>query len=159
MSSASQPTGTPPPRPAHATGHGSAHDSGHNSGWAVGGVVFAGILMVCNGVLAILQGISAIAKDDVYTRVGDYVYKINLTGWGWIHLVLGVCLLITGWGVLTNQSWARYTGIFFASVSLIAQFLFLPYLPIWAVIMIAIDVFIIWALAVYRPEDRTRDLI
>ncbi|MEU0986084.1 MULTISPECIES: hypothetical protein [unclassified Streptomyces] len=159
MSSASQPTGTPPPRSTPTTGQGSGYGSRHNSGWAVGGVVFAGILMICNGVLAILQGISAIAKDDVYTRVGDYVYKINLTGWGWIHLVLGVCLLITGWGVLSNQSWARYTGIFFASISLIAQFLFLPYLPIWAVIMIAIDVFIIWALATYHPDESRGDLI
>ncbi|MEO3972650.1 hypothetical protein [Streptomyces sp. CAU 1734] len=147
MSHASQPAGTPPPRQAPG------RQTQRNSGWAVGGVVFAGILMLCNGVLAILQGISAIAKDDVYTRVGDYVYAINLTGWGWIHLIVGICLVITGYGVLKNQPWARWTGIFFASISLIAQFLFLPYLPVWAIIMIAIDVFIIWALASYHDEE------
>ncbi|MQS35418.1 DUF7144 family membrane protein [Streptomyces katsurahamanus] len=151
MSHASQPAGTPPPKSSHGTGPG--RGTGQNSGWAVGGVVFAGILMVCSGVLAILQGIAAIAEDDVYGRVGTYVYRINLTGWGWIHLIIGVCVLITGYGLLKNMSWARYAGIFFASLSLVAQFLFLPYLPIWAVIVIAIDVFIIWALAAYSPDD------
>ncbi|MFE0426528.1 hypothetical protein [Streptomyces sp. NPDC058953] len=153
MTQASQPTGTPPPHRS-GTRHGTGSGSPGNSAWAVGGVVFAGVLMLCNGVLAILQGIAAINKDVVYGAVGDYVYRINLSGWGWIHLILGILLVITGYGVLKNMEWARWLGIFLASVSLIAQFLFLPYLPVWALIMIAIDVFIIWALAVYRPEDR-----
>jgi hypothetical protein len=121
-------------------------------GWVTGGVVFAGVLMLCNGVLAVLQGIAAIADDDnVYGGVGDYVYRIGLTGWGWIHLVIGVCVAITGAGVLRGADWARYVGILFASLSLVAQFLFLPYAPVWSVIMIAIDLFVIWALAMYRP--------
>ncbi|MER6911364.1 hypothetical protein ABT354_06800 [Streptomyces sp. NPDC000594] len=155
MSHASQPSaGTPPPK--HTPGAPPPRE--RDSDWAVGGVIFAGILLLCNGVLAILQGIAAIGEDNVYGRVGNYVYRINLTGWGWIHLIIGICLVITGYGILKNMPWARYTGIFFASISLIAQFLFLPYLPVWALIMIAIDVFIIWALAVYHP-DNNRDLI
>ncbi|GLF95832.1 DUF7144 family membrane protein [Streptomyces yaizuensis] len=153
MSHASQPSaGTPPP-----ASPGSHRGPDRNTDWAVGGVIFAGILLLCNGVLAILQGIAAIGEDNVYGRVGDYVYRINLTGWGWIHLIIGICLVITGYGILKSMSWARYAGIFFASISLIAQFLFLPYLPVWALIMIAIDVFIIWALSVYHSDGR-RDL-
>ncbi|MFJ7421937.1 hypothetical protein ACIQXD_25525 [Streptomyces uncialis] len=119
--------------------------------WVLGGVLFAGVLLLCNGVLAILQGISAIAQDDVYEPVGSYVYDINLTGWGWLLLGLGVLAAVTGWGLLGNADWARIAGIVLASLSLVAQFLFLPYQPVWAVIMIAIDVFVIWALVAYRP--------
>ncbi|MEV7288833.1 hypothetical protein AB0O01_30540 [Streptomyces sp. NPDC093252] len=126
-----------PPRPPH-TG---------NDAWVTGGVTFAGVLLLVSGVLAILQGISAIAKDDVYTRVGTYVYEINLTGWGWIHLVLGVLVALTGWGVLSGAAWGRIAGIVLASLSLIFQFLFLPYAPVWSVVVMAIDVFVIWALA------------
>ncbi|MEU1281354.1 hypothetical protein [Streptomyces sp. NPDC005805] len=122
-----------------------------DSDWVTGGVVFAGVLMLCGGVLAVLQGIAGIAEDDWYTRVGDYVYRISLSGWGWIHLVVGVLVAVTGAGVLKGAEWARLTGILLASLSLITQFLFLPYSPVWAVIMIAIDVFVIWALAAYRP--------
>ncbi|MFI6933747.1 hypothetical protein [Streptomyces sp. NPDC050287] len=121
------------------------------SAWARGGVVLAGVLMLVNGILAIFQGISALAKDDVWTTLGDYVYKINLTGWGIILVVLGAVAALTGVGILMGAAWARVTGIFLASLSLIAQFLFLPYAPIWSLIMIAVNIFVIWALAVYRP--------
>ncbi|WP_053852017.1 hypothetical protein [Streptomyces sp. NRRL B-24085] len=122
--------------------------------WAAGGVVFAGVLMLMNGILAIFQGISLLAKDGVWTRVGDYVYKMNLTGWGVILLCLGALAVVTGAFILRGAAWARMTGIFLASLSMLAQFLFLPYAPVWSVIMIGIDFFVIWALAVYRPGMR-----
>lgn len=118
---------------------------------AAGGVVFGGVLMFVSGVLAAFQGIAAIAQDDVYSRIGSYVYEMNLTGWGWVLLVVGVVAAATGWGLLTGATWARISGIAVASLSLVLQFLFLPYAPFWAVIQIAIDVFVIWALAVYEP--------
>ncbi|MEU3523506.1 hypothetical protein AB0E62_06505 [Streptomyces sp. NPDC038707] len=127
-----------------------------HSALATGGATFAGVLLLVNGILAILQGISAIARDDVYARIGDYVYKINLTGWGWILLILGVIAAVTGWGILSRASWARAVGIALASLSLIAQFLFLPYQPLWSIIVMAINVFVIWALASHTPEPTRR---
>ncbi|MEU5100589.1 hypothetical protein [Streptomyces sp. NPDC020996] len=126
------------------------------SAWANGGAVFAGVLMIVNGFLAVFQGVAAISKDDVYARIGNYVYKINLTGWGWILLVLGVIAVIAGAGILSGAGWARGVGIVLASLSLMAQFLFLPYAPVWSVIMMAIDVFVIWALATYEPRTTGR---
>ncbi|RZU30123.1 hypothetical protein EV284_5079 [Streptomyces sp. BK022] len=127
--------------------------SEHN-GLAEGGAVFAGVLMLVNGILHIFQGISAIALDDVYARINAYVYKIDLTGWGWILLVAGVIVVATGAGVLMGASWARVVGIVITSLGLILQFLFLPYSPIWSLILIALDFFIIWALATWHPEGR-----
>ncbi|MFF4351428.1 hypothetical protein [Streptomyces sp. NPDC001530] len=121
------------------------------SAWATGGVTFAGVLMLVNGVLNVLQGIAAIVEDEVYARVDDYIYRINLTGWGWILVVLGVVVAVTGFGILKGADWARLTGIVLASLSIIFQFMFLPYAPLWGLIMIAVDFFVIWALAVYKP--------
>jgi hypothetical protein len=98
-------------------------------------------------VLAVLQGIAAIAEDDVYARVGTYVYELSLTGWGWIHLVLGIVAAATGAALLRKADWARFPGVFLAALSLVAQFLFLPYEPLWSVTVMAIDVFVIWSLA------------
>ncbi|MFF9623686.1 hypothetical protein [Streptomyces griseosporeus] len=126
------------------------------SPWATGGATFAGVLLLLNGILAVLQGIAAIAEDDVYARIGSYVYEINLTGWGWILLILGVIAACAGVGILSGATWARAAGIALASLSLIAQFLFLPYQPVWSVVMMAIDVFVIWALASYRSEPARR---
>ncbi|MGW8066354.1 DUF7144 family membrane protein [Streptomyces ziwulingensis] len=134
-----------PGRPTH--GAGAPRSADRSGGWVTGGVVFAGVLMLLNGALAVLQGIAAIAEDDVYARVGSYVYELNLTGWGVIHVILGALVLATGYGLLKDMPWARFAGIFLASLSLVAQFLFLPYAPVWSVIVMAIDVFVIWALA------------
>ncbi|MFI6034120.1 hypothetical protein ACIBBD_08120 [Streptomyces sp. NPDC051315] len=126
-----------------------------DSGWAAGGVVFAGVLMLVHGLLTVVQGIAAIAEDDVYARIGDYVYEISLTGWGWILLILGAVAAGTGAGLLRGAEWARAVGIAMAALSMVAQFLFLPYAPVWSIILIAIDVFVIWALATYRPPRTT----
>ncbi|KUO21290.1 DUF7144 family membrane protein [Streptomyces dysideae] len=125
-------------------------------GLAVGGLVFAGVLMMVNGLLAVLQGISALASDDVYDRIGDYVYKINLTGWGTIMIVLGVVLAGVGYGILKGAWWARITGIFLAALSMVAHFLFLPYAPVWSVITVAVDFFVIWALATAPGSSAAR---
>ncbi|HZF87219.1 DUF7144 family membrane protein [Streptomyces sp.] len=140
--------------PSHQ-GTGSAPRSAGN-GWATGGTVFAGVLMLVNGLLAVLQGIAAIAEDDVYARLGDYVYEVSLTGWGWILVILGAVAAATGVGILQGAAWARAVGILLASLSLIAQFLFLPYAPLWSMILIAIDFFVIWALATHHPGARPR---
>ncbi|WP_435612283.1 DUF7144 family membrane protein [Streptomyces sp. bgisy159] len=126
--------------------------SGRSDDWVTGGVAFAGVLMLCSGVLAVLQGIAAIAEDDVYGRIGSYVYEFDLTGWGWIHVILGALVAATGAGLLGNAPWARLVGIMLASLSLVAQFLFLPYQPLWSLVVMAIDVFVIWALAARRER-------
>ncbi|WP_406005946.1 hypothetical protein OG440_06980 [Streptomyces sp. NBC_00637] len=133
---------TPPGGPSGPA----AHDS------RAGGVVFAGVLLLCSGVLAVLQGIAAIAEDDVYARVGSYSYELDLTGWGWIHLVLGVVAAATGAALLRGMAWARFAGIFLAALSLVAQFLFLPYEPLWSIVVMAIDVFVIWALVTWQER-------
>ncbi|MFE0105782.1 hypothetical protein [Streptomyces sp. NPDC059009] len=116
------------------------------SGWAVGGTVFAGVLMLVNGILGILEGIAGIAKDDVYERLGDYVYKFNLSTWGWIHLILGILVAVTGYGILKGAEWARATGIGLAALAIVVYFVWLPYQPLWGLISIAIGIFVIWAL-------------
>lgn len=165
---ASQPSGTPrgTGTGAQPTGEGGARwgEQGQRAGtapgappsgrsaWATGGVTFAGVLLLVNGILNVLQGIAAIVEDEVYARVDDYIYRINLTGWGWILVVLGVVLAVTGGAILNDAEWARLTGIVLASLSIIAQFMFLPYAPLWGLVMIAVDFFVIWALAVYKSD-------
>ncbi|WP_086827661.1 hypothetical protein [Streptomyces sp. NRRL B-24572] len=114
--------------------------------WATGGTLFGGVVLSILGVLGIFQGIAAVAEDDVYARVGDYVFKFDLTAWGWIHIVLGILAFIVGLGLLKGANWARGAGIFIAALTILANFMWLPYTPGWAVVLIGVGVFIIWAL-------------
>ncbi|MFI7499984.1 hypothetical protein ACIBVL_16080 [Streptomyces sp. NPDC049687] len=116
-----------------------------------GGRAFAGVLMLCGGALAVLQGIAALAEDDVYARVGSYVYELSLTGWGRIHLVLGILAAATGAALLVDLPRARFAGILLAALGLVAQFLFLPYAPLWSATVMVVDIFVIRALA--APRD------
>nr|WP_262347036.1 hypothetical protein [Streptomyces sp. QL37] len=60
--------------------------------------MFAGVVLLVDGILAIVKGIAGIASDDVYTRVSNYTFKFDITAWGWIHLVLGVGEVVEGGG-------------------------------------------------------------
>ncbi|WP_418958149.1 DUF7144 family membrane protein [Streptomyces tritici] len=132
------------PTPAPTPPQGRADTSG---AWAAGGTVFAGTLMMVTGIVDIFQGIAGIAEDKTYARVGDYVYRFDLTTWGWIHLILGIVIAVTGFGILRGAGWGRFAGIALASLNIVAQFLFLPYQPWWALFSMAVSVFVIWALA------------
>ena len=114
--------------------------------WAFGVVTFAGVLLVTVATFQILEGIAALAKDEVFLVGIEYVYKFDVTTWGWIHIVLGAIGLATGIGLLAAQTWARITGIALAVIGALANFAFLPYYPLWSILVIAFYVLVIWAL-------------
>ncbi len=138
-------TVTPPP---------SSHTGRQNSPWAAGFVLFAGVMMVANGILSIFEGAVAAARDGLYVSSANYTYKFDLTSWGWIHIAVGAAVALVGLGVIAGMRWARYLGIVLVALSMFANFMFLPYYPLWALVVIAIDVFVLWALCVYRKGDR-----
>ncbi len=122
------------------------------SGVAVGFTYFAAIMMMLTGGLEILQGLSAIIRKNLYVVNKDYIYKINVNGWGWIHLILGVIVLLAGIALLGGALWARIVGIAMAVLIAIANFLWLPYYPVWAIVLIALNVVVIWALAAHGRD-------
>jgi hypothetical protein len=122
------------------------------SGVAVGFTYFAAIMMMLSGGFEILQGLSAIIKKNLYVVNKDYIYKINVNGWGWIHLILGVIVLLAGIALLGGAVWARIVGIAMAALIAIANFLWLPYYPVWAIVLIALNVVVIWALAAHGRD-------
>lgn len=121
--------------------------------WAAGLVLFAGLMMIVNSIFMILQGIAAIANDEFFVKAPNYTYNVDITGWGWIHLVIGIVLLIVGIGVVTGNLFARISGMIIVVFVMVDNFLFIPYYPFWSIAMIALDVAILWALAT-APADR-----
>ena len=79
----------------------------------------------------------------------NYTYDLDVSVWGWIHLIIGILAIVVGWGLFSRQTWAGVTAILLASFSAIANFFFIPFYPIWALVVIGLDIWLIWALT--RP--------
>ncbi len=142
----------------------SVHDSrspsqpaqGSHNSWVVGLSLFAGILMIIGGVFNAMEGIVALARNEIYVTTPRYLFAFDLTTWGWIQLILGIVVAIAGVGVITGQLWGRLVGITLAALSMLANFAFIPYYPLWSLSIIALNVFVIWALCVYNRDTAAR---
>ena len=122
------------------------------SGWVVGGAIFAATMMIMVGIFQALNGLVAIFKNNFYVATPNYLFNVDVTAWGWIHLILGVLVFIAGFALLSGQTWARVVGIILAVLSAISNFLFIPHYPLWSLLIVALCVFVIWALASYNKQ-------
>lgn len=109
--------------------------------------IFAGVLILIAGLLHLLTAIAAIAGRDIFVVSEDQVFLIDVSAWGWIHLVIAVLIIIAGIGIVTGKTWGYLAGIVLAAVSILDNFLFAPIYPFWALVIIAIDILVIWALS------------
>jgi hypothetical protein len=119
------------------------------SGWAAGGIVFAATVLLMVGIFQAVAGLVAIIDDDFYVVTRNYTFDIDTTVWGWIHLLIGILVAAIGWSLFARKTWAGVAAITIAMLSAIANFFFIPYYPFWAILQIALAVWVIWALT--RP--------
>lgn len=115
---------------------------------ASGIVAFAGVLMLLTGVLHAIQGIVALVNDTFFVVGGEYVFELDMTSWGWIHLVAGIVVAAAGIGLFSGATWARLVAVVLASLSLVASFVWLPFYPFWSLLVIGLDLAVLWAVVV-----------
>ena len=130
-------------------------DSRETSGWAVGWTIFAAVWMWILGFFHALAGFAAIVEDDIYVATPKYIYMLDVTTWGWVHLILGGLTLLAGFALFSGAVWARTIGVILAVVSIVSNFAFLPYQPLWSLAMITAGIFVIWALTVHGRDAAT----
>jgi hypothetical protein len=119
------------------------------SGWAIGGLTFAGTIMILVGVFQVIAGLAAIFEDEFFVLTQNYVFDLDVTAWGWIHLIIGIVVILAGYFLFVGRAWAAALAIVLAVLSAIANFFFIPYYPFWSLLMIALAVWVIWS--VTRP--------
>jgi hypothetical protein len=124
------------------------------SGWAAGGVAFAITMAGLVGIFQIVQGLVAVLNDDYYVVTRNYTFDLDVSAWGWIHMIIGVLMLGVAFGLYARALWAVIGGLAIAMLSALSNFFFIPYYPIWALLLIGLNVWIIWSLTrpgVIRP--------
>jgi hypothetical protein len=122
------------------------------SGSTVGFVVFAGVMLMLIGTFHAFTGLAAIIQNEYFVVGRNYAYELDVTAWGWLHLIFGAIVAAAGYGVFSGATWARVVGITLAAISAVGNFFFIPYQPVWAILIIALDVLVIAALTAYSPQ-------
>ena len=135
-----------------STPAGAAHPAPQPSGWATGFIVFAGVMMIMAGGFQSVAGLAALFEDGFYLSTPNYLLEFDTTTWGWIHLLMGVVVLLAGIAVLNGQVWGRTVGVILAVLSAMVNFAFIPYYPFWSMLIIAVDIFVIWALTAHGRD-------
>jgi hypothetical protein len=125
------------------------------SGWAVGFILFAAIMMIMSGIFQAFAGLVALFENEFYVATRNYLFQFDATTWGWIHLIVGIIVALAGFAVMGGRTWGRVVGITLAVLSAIVNFAFIPYYPFWSLLVIALDVFVIWALAAHGRDVAT----
>lgn len=136
--------------PQPARGYDDTPSGGGREGAAYGFTIMAAVLMVMSGVWSFFQGLAAVIHGQLFVTTPNYAFTVSISGWGWAHLILGCVVFVAGLCLFMDMLWARVAGVFLAMASAVLNFIWIPYYPLWSIVVIAIDLFVIWALMVPR---------
>ncbi len=128
-----------------------AKNSNDVTGW-VGWVYFAGFMMIVLGIFQAIAGLTGLLNSTYFVKLQSHLLVFNYTQWGWIHLLFGILVIVTGTNLFTGKTWARVVATILVTLNLVAQFAFVSVYPIWSIIMMVVDVLIIYALTVHGRE-------
>lgn len=122
------------------------------SGW-VGWIIFGAMMMVLAGTFHVISGLTALYNSSYYLVGSDnLLVSVNFTTWGWTHLILGIVAVAAGIGLFSGRMWARVAGIAVAMVSALVNLAFLSAYPVWSLTVIALDILVVYAIAVHGEE-------
>jgi hypothetical protein len=122
------------------------------SGAVLGLTILAAVFMIVTGVLGFFEGLAAVLRGSFFVVLPNYAFSMSATGWGVVHMVLGALLVVAGAALFTDHRWARMVGVTLAAFMIVANFVYLPYYPVWAIVLIALNAFIMIALLIPRHD-------
>ena len=123
------------------------------TGW-VGWIAFGAVMMMMLGVLNAISGLAAIFNDQLFVAGKRGLLIFDVTAWGWIHLILGLVVVLTGFALMSGAMWARVVGTGLVMLNMVTQLIFLPAYPFWGMLIIALDVLVLWAIIVHGAEAK-----
>ena len=109
-------------------------------------MVFAAAFMVVGGIFHFLNGLAAVINDHFFVIVDGYAYNVDVTVWGWLHIITGVILTLVGVNLLTGKTWARLVAVLMVVCSAMLNFVYIPYQPLWSIVLLVMDGVLLWAL-------------
>lgn len=121
------------------------------SGWT-GWIYFAGAYMMLVGFFQMIFGFVALFNQNVLAVTSSNVWILDLSTWGWVHMLFGILMFFAGIALFSGKMWGQVVAVILAGLSAIANFAFIPAYPIWSIIIIAVDMFVIYAILTHGSE-------
>jgi len=112
----------------------------------------AGALMLTSAILTFLVGVFALAANDLVVSGPGYEYTFQLSGWGWANMLTGMVLAAVAIALFLSAQWARAAAIIVTCLAIVVTFLWMPYYPTGAIVLIALDVVVIWGVATWNTS-------
>ena len=114
--------------------------------------MFAGLMMILGGVFEAMSGVIALFANEFYVNTRHYLFQFDATSWGIIHVLLGAAVIFAGFAVIAGKTWGRVVAMVLVTLSAVANFAAIPHYPFWSLTVIAVDVVVLWALAVHGRD-------
>lgn len=114
--------------------------------------MFAACMMVLIGLWWVIAGLTGLINDEFYVTTRNYVFRFDVTAWGWIHLIAGILVVFAGFGLFSGAVWARTVGVIMAMLAALIGFAWIPWYPFWAILIVAASVAVIWALIAHGRD-------
>jgi hypothetical protein len=119
------------------------------------GTLAAGALLLTSALLTFLVGVFALTADEVVVSGPGYEYTFQITGWGWANILTGIVLAAAAVAVFVSATGARVAAIIVTCLAIVVTFLWMPYYPTGAIVLIALDVVAIWGVATWNTSRKT----
>jgi len=126
-------------------------DGSMRTGWG-GWIFFAGFVMLLAGSLNAVYGLVALFNDEWVVWGNRGSVFLDITQWGWVHLILGIIIVLAGIGIMSGNLLARIIAVIVVGISLVVNFLAIPVYPLWSLVIVTLEVLILWALIVHGRE-------
>jgi hypothetical protein len=141
--------------PASDSGVAASGRTGAEPSMWVGWIWFAGVIMIMIGLFNVIEGLVALFHKVYYVVSPENLLVFNLSGWGWVHLIVGALVALAGIALFSGAAWARLVTVLLAAVNAVAQLAFVPVYPVWSTIVLTLCVVVIWAVVVHGGESRS----
>jgi hypothetical protein len=115
----------------------------------------AGALLLTSAILTFLVGVFALSANDLVVSGPGYEYTFQITDWGWANILTGMVLAAAAVAVFVSATGARAAAIIVTCLAIVVTFLWMPYYPTGAIVLIALDVVAIWGIATWNTSRKT----
>jgi hypothetical protein len=116
--------------------------------------VFAAAMMSLIGVFDIIGGLVAIFDDDWRLGSNGELFIVSDTAWGWLTVIIGIIILFAASAVMRGLVWGRTIAVIMALGNAIVHLSLIRAYPIWSLLIITLNVFVIYGVTVHGGELR-----